>query len=81
MEQKTAKMFLPSSYEQFLQQKKKVGKSIIIQKTSIMPEETRQAKQGAVQHRTEHEDENEAPSKPGKIIEKVVHSDFKRMFD
>ena len=40
MEQKNTKMYLPTSYEQFLQQKKKAVKPQLYQKASIIVPES-----------------------------------------
>jgi translation elongation factor EF-Ts len=88
MEQKTAKVYLPTSYEQFLQQKKKAVKPPLYQKGSMMVPESLKESKPLTKKQTEISvvkddsgDENEAPKKPSTIVEKIVHSDFKKMFD
>lgn len=91
MEQKTVKTYLPTTYEQFLQQKKKVlkqGPSLKLYpsvqesakdmnlsqalKTSQIDEKEKEEKE---------EEEEEGQSKGVTIVERIIHSDYQKMFD
>ena len=79
-------MFLPSSYDQFLQHRKKAAKPAYQKPASSAHELQKENKIG---NTTEKDDFNEEEisekeqiRKPSVlIVEKVVHSDYKKMFD
>jgi hypothetical protein len=86
MEQKVIKTYLPSSYEQFLQQKKKNIKPVVFQKQFASGHDPVKENKVTSLNRKSSEAENEAEedeaqTKGGVIVEKVVHSDYKKMFD